>query len=354
MSQSSIPNTPPVEVAAQFFTGLNEPRPLSLDFSLDGLFGVSAHQDGAVRVVDVQSMTPATTIVCDTFGVSSCRFTQSSGVLCTTPSLPLDGHLYLLDVERGTYIAALAYVNDLEQEVAVTQKPVYSTLSQCPVSDVIASVIAAKGALTLFHPLVSGAVAVSPDGFVKGANPAVSFSPDGNTILVGGEERLQLLDRRKLSSVVRSIPHQQIFRSNPSRCRGAEVSASGQHILATSSKGEVVVLNAHTGEAELSYFHHDVTSFFSGAVNYVGARYATPCLDNSRVVQMTSSMNGGRHLLVYRPPQGGGQQEAMQYGSLEFQLQSKDSEVPVAITVNPRYQVVATAARYVTWWAFTE
>lgn len=44
---------------------------------------------------------------------------------------------------------------------------------------------------------------------------------------------------------------------------------------------------------------------------------------------------------------------AMQ-GNLRYELQSKDSDVPVGLAVNRCYRLVAVAARSVTWWAFNE
>lgn len=375
-SPSVVAGSPPLEVAAQFFSGLNEPRPTSLEFSLDGLFAVSSHMDDAIRLVDVCSMSPSETIHCDIGGgVSSSCFTQSSSVVCVAPRLAIDGHLYLLNIETASYVGAMAYVNDFEQEVDLLLYPFFSCVTQCPVTDVLGSIIGAKGALALFHPLVSGAIAKTKDHFIWGEKPNVGFSRDGNKIVVGGDEKVMVLDRRMLTSgPVASFSNQKIFRYSPGRCRGIELNADGSRVLLTSSNGEANVLDLVSERVECTYFHHDAQKWFLGTSNNVAAKYMTPHIPSSRVVQMTSSMNDGRHLLVYEPNPNEGMERTVALkkeerrpssgflesstsdniaqGALKFQLQSKDSDLPVAIAVNPRFQLIATAARHVTWWTF--
>lgn len=374
-SPSVVPGSPPLEPAAQFFSGLNEPRPTSIEFSLDGFFAISSHMDDAVRLVDVSSMSPAETIHCEIGGVSSSCFTQSSSVVCVAPRLAVDGHLYLLNVETARYIGALAYVNDYEAETELTPHPFYVCVTQCPVSDVLGSIIFSRGALALFHPLVSGAIAFTKDHLISGEKPQIGFSRDGNKILVGGDEKIMILDRRMLASgPVVSFNNSEIFRCSPGRCRGIELSSDGTRALLTSSKGEANVLHLRSERVECTYFHHDVEKWFLGTSNNVSAKYMTPQLPSSRVVQMTSSMNDGRHLLVYEPnPKEWVEMteekakdkvknskqlsentlnESVALGALKYQLQSKDSDLPVAIAVNPRFQLIATAARHVTWWTF--
>eukprot|EP00796_Vickermania_ingenoplastis_P002019 gene2019-1209_t len=343
--------TPPVEVVAQFFSGLNEPRPTTLGFSFDGLYAASSHLDDAVRIVDVGTLRHSETIRCNMCGISSALFTQSSCVLCVVPRIPVDGHLYLLNLETAKFCGAMAYLNDYEEPLAPSQMPVYSAVTQCPTTDVIGTVISARGVLALFHPLMSGAVAVTKDRIVKGGKPCVSFSKDGNTILVGGDDRVSVLDRRMLfSNPVTVLDHSEIFNEVPTKCRGIEVSADSNRVLFTSSKGETNIFNLGTKQMECTYYHHDAKMLFSGATNNVSSRFVNPYVPASRVVQMTSSMSEGRHLLVYQPNPmqlaSHDDSRVVSEGKLEFQFQSKDSEVPVAIAVNPRFQLVATAARH--------
>lgn len=376
-SPSVVAGSPPLEIAAQFFSGLNEPRPTSLEFSLDGLFAISSHMDDAIRVVDVCSMSPSETIQCDLGGgVSASCFTQSSSIVCVAPRVAIDGHLYLLNIETASYVGAMAYVNDYEQEGELLPHPFFSCVAQCPVSDVLGGVIGSKGALALFHPLVSGAVAATKNHFIRGEKPSIGFSRDGNKILVGGDEEVMVLDRRMLTSgPVKCLSNKKIFRYGPGRCRGVQLSADSSRALLTSSNGEANVLHLHSEKLECTYFHHDAQRWFLGTSNNVPAKYMTPHVSCSRVVQMTSSMNDGRHLLVYEPNSKEGIEagigvvkqaekkdsdkllendlvESIAQGALKYQLQSKDSDLPVDIAVNPRFQLIATAARHVTWWTF--
>lgn len=366
----SSEETAPIEVCAQFFSGINEPRPVSLDFSLDGLFAISAHLDDAVRVMNVTTLAHCETIHCPSFGVSSSCFTQSPSVICVAPRLPIDGHLHLLNLETATFIGALAYINDFEAEIQVLQKPVYSTIAQCPCTDVIGAVIGAKGTLALFHPLVSGAVAVTREKFVKGEKPPISFDTNGYHIYVGGDDAISVLDRRSLGrGPITSFQTKNVFLHDPYRCRGVESSVEQGRLLVTSSGGEANIFNWHTEVLESTYFHHDVQSLFLGAPNHVPARYLTPGVSQSRVAQMTSSMNDGRHVLVYYPTPASEEakvkkekdeaskimrKDSVQEGRLQYQLQLKDSELPVSFIVNPRFKMFGTAARHVTWWSFGE
>lgn len=352
---------PPIEVAGQFFAGLNEPRPTCVGFSRDGMLGFSSHLDNAIRIVDANSLTHSQTIFCDSCGVSAAVFTQSSSVLCIAPEMLFDGHLYLLNVETASFIGALGYVNDLAPEIPLTSMPVYSTVSQCPTTDILGAVIHTKGALALFHPLVSGAVAVSQDKLVGGYRAFVTFSSDGNGIAVGCDDHVSLLDRRMLlSGPVRRLSSIQLFRRTPARCRGVEFpNEGGERLLVTSSLGEVNVFNLKKNTVECSYFHGQAMKLFDGSKNNVPARYLNPHLRSSRVIQLTSSLSDGRHMLVYHPnpkqdasvsmstEEGG---EELVWGALAYQLQCKDSDIPVDVAVNPRLQVIATAARHVCWW----
>lgn len=81
-----------------FFTGLNEPKPTAIDFAQDGQFFVSAHNDDALRVVDVNAIHHIDTIECESYGIHDVKFTHSNNVVIVAPRHPLDGHLHLLNL----------------------------------------------------------------------------------------------------------------------------------------------------------------------------------------------------------------------------------------------------------------
>ncbi|KPI84591.1 hypothetical protein ABL78_6352 [Leptomonas seymouri] len=350
----------PVEVASLFYTGINEPRPTAMDFSFDGLHFASAHTDDAVRLIDVGSLIHTDTILCDAFGVHSVRYTHSSAVVCVAPRFHLDGHLHLLNTETAQFFGEMAYLNDVEGETPpVANTPVYSTLTQCPATDVIGAVMSAKGRLALFHPLISGCVASTPERTVTGPKACVQFSNDGHYIAVGDDHRLVVLDRRCLcrpTAVVQRENRALFADYSPlTRCKGAEFCADGSHILVSSSNGEVSLYDWKHEEVKVSYFHGDAKRHFVGAGDAIGARFAFPGQAGSPILQPTSFMNGGRHLLVYEGGPALASSDTLsapRQGRLLYQLQSKDSDVSVALAVNPRFHVAATAARSITWWAF--
>ncbi|RNF27532.1 COMPASS component SWD2 [Trypanosoma conorhini] len=345
----------PVEVASHFFTGVNDPRVGTMDFSLDGRYFISSHADDALRLIDVLSMRHNETIQLEAFGVHCARFTQSSDVVCVAPRYSSDGHLYLLSLTSAQLFSAMAFVSDDVSELrAVSNTPVYSTISQSPQSDVIASVFSTQGRLLLFHPLISGAIAASGERTVLGSRAAVSFSPDGTKLVVGDDHRVHVFDYRKMfSAPLVSLENKTIFTesSAASRCKGAEVNADGSHLLLTSSGGEAVVYSLKQGRVACSYFHNVARRHFIGAGDAVGAKFVFPNLTSSPVVQLSTCMNAGRHLLVY-DGYDGQFSGSCQRGALKYELQCRDSDVPVALSVNSKYALLATAARGVTWWSF--
>ncbi|KAG5495699.1 hypothetical protein GH5_03364 [Leishmania sp. Ghana 2012 LV757] len=345
----------PVEVASMFYTGINEPRPTAMHFSFDGLHFVSAHTDDAVRLIDVGNMMSTDVITCDAFGVHNVRYTHSSSVVCVAPRFHLDGHLHLLNTETSQFFGEMAYLNDTEPEIPpVASTPVYSTLSQCPATDVIGAVVAAKGRLALFHPLISGCIAATPERSIVGTRACVQFSCDGHRIAIGDDHRIAVFDRRNLfQPPLVLLENKRVFTAStsPTRCKGVEFSANASRLLLTSSSGEVVVYDWQRDETVTNYFHGAARRHFLGSADAIGAQHVFPYQAASPILQLTSSMTGGRHLLVYAGcPSNTG--NATQQGRLLYELQSKDSDVPVAVAVNPRLQLVATAARSITWWAF--
>lgn len=360
----------PVEVASLFYTGLNEPKPTSLDFSLDGNYFISSHNDDAVRVADVSALTHTDTIRCESVGVHMARFTQSNSVVCLAPRHSLDGQLHLLNLETAQFVGEMAYLNDGEREIRpYPNLPVYTSLTQCPTTDVLAAVVSAKCRVALFHPLISGAIAASPERSVTVGKVSISFSPDGNTFTVGDEKRITMFDRRILFSMpLAMMENQEVFGERPGnalRCKGVDHSPDGDHLLVTAASGEAVVYNWKQQQVVCNYFHHNAQSHFLGSSDAIAARYVHPYAKASVVAQPTTSMVGGRHLLVYEAfdpeahlapfmsPDGILSDDfTVHPGALRYELQSKDSDVPVGIAVNPRYSLVATAARNVTWWSF--
>ncbi|PWV06058.1 hypothetical protein C3747_120g122 [Trypanosoma cruzi] len=345
----------PIEVASHFFTGVNDPRVGTMDFSLDGQYFISSHADDALRLIDVLTMRHNETIQLEAFGVHCARFTQSSDVVCVAPRYSSDGHLYLLSLTSAQLFAAMAFVSDDVPELrAVSNTPVYSTISQCPQSDVIASVFSTQGRLLLFHPLISGAIAASGERTVMGNRATVSFSPDGTKLVVGDDCRVRVFDYRKMfSSPLASLDNKAIFTESgaASRCKGAEVAADGSHLLLTSFGGEAVVYALQLGLVSCSYFHNVARRHFIGAGDAVGAKFMFPNITGSIVVQLSTYMNAGRHLLVY-DGYDGQFSGSCRRGALKYELQCKDSDVPVALSVNSKYALLATAARGVTWWSF--
>lgn len=346
---------PPIEVASLFYTGLNEPRPTSMDFSFDGLHFISSHNDDAVRLIDVGAMTHTDTILCETFGVHDVSYTHSSAVACVAPRFYLDGHLHLLNTETAQFFGEMAYLNDTEPELpVVANTPVYSTLVQCPVSDIIAAVIPSRRRVALFHPLIAGAVAATPEHSITGAKTCITFSHDGTKVAIGDDHLITVLDRRLLDrGPVVSMPNASVFSVSPAlaRCKGLEFNTDAKHLLCTSSFGEVLQVDWAAEQPVQSYYDGDAKRHFVGSSDAIGARYIHPYRERSPVVQATSSMVGGRHLLLY----DGLQQRSAQSlgrGHLVYELQSKDSDVPVALAVNRRFNLVASAARNVTWWAW--
>ncbi|KAG5470790.1 hypothetical protein LSCM1_02040 [Leishmania martiniquensis] len=352
---SDAVNGVPIEVASMFYTGINEPRPTAMNFSFDGLYFVSAHTDDAVRLIDVGNMVNTDVIVCDAFGVHNVRYTHSSSVVCVAPRFHLDGHLHLLNTETSQFFGEMAYLNDAESEIVpVANTPVYSTLSQCPTTDVIGAVVAAKSRLALFHPLISGCIAATPERSVVGSRACVQFSRDGHRIAIGDDHRIAILDRRNLfHSPQVMLENKRVFTMStpPTRCKGVEFSADASRLLLTSSSGEVVVYDWQRDETVANYFHGAARRHFVGSADAIGAQHVFPHQATSPILQLTSSMAGGRHLLVYAGCPSNAVSSAQQ-GRLLYELQSKDSDVPVAVAVNPRLQLVATAARSITWWAF--
>ncbi|GET91720.1 hypothetical protein, conserved [Leishmania tarentolae] len=345
----------PIEVASMFYTGINEPRPTAMSFSFDGLHFVSAHTDDAVRLIDVGNMTNTDVIVCDAFGVHNVRYTHSSSVVCVAPRFHLDGHLHLLNTETSQFFGEMAYINDAESEMLpVANTPVYSTIAQCPATDVIGAVVVAKGRLALFHPLISGCIAATPERSLVGSRACVQFSQDGHRIAIGDDHRVAVFDRRNLfRRPLVVLENRHVFTTSASltRCKGLEFNADTSRLLLTSSSGEVVVYDWKRSEVVANYYHGDARRHFLGSADAIGAQHVFPYQATSPILQLTSSMTGGRHLLVYA---GCASKSAASTGKgrLLYELQSKDSDVPVAIAVNPRLQLAATAARSITWWAF--
>ncbi|KEG15584.1 COMPASS component SWD2 [Trypanosoma grayi] len=345
----------PIEVASYFFNGAGDTRVGAMDFSLDGRFFISSHTDDALRLVDVASMRHTETIQLELFGLHCARFTQSTDVVCVAPRHCADGHLYLLSLTTAQLFSAMAFVSDDVPELrAATNTPAYSTVAQNPQTDVIASVLATQGRLLLFHPLISGALAASGERTVVGNRSTVAFSPDGSKLVMGDDHHVRLFDCRKLfTSPLVSLENKAVFTESgaATRCKGAEVSADGSHLLLTSSGGEAVVYDTKHDKVTCSYFHDAARHQFTGADDAVGAKYVHPNVVGSMVVQPSTFMDAGRHLLVYGGHSTQSPQEC-QKGVLKYELRCKDNDVLVALCVNTRYALVATAARGVTWWAF--
>lgn len=360
----------PVEVASLLFTGINDPKPTSLDFSQDGNYFISSHNDDAVRIADVGTLSHTETIRCESTGVHVVRFTQSSSVVCVAPRHYLDGQLHLLNVETSQFIGEMAYLNDLDKAIKPSPNvPVYSSLTQCPKTDVIAAVVNAKGRVALFHPLISGAVAASSERSVTGSRVSLSFSADGNTFAVGDDKTITMFDRRIMFSMpLAGMTNKELFLLSPEnaqRCKGIDHCPDGDHLLLTSSSGEAVIYNWKLQQVVCNYYHSDAQKHFFGSADAIAARYVHPYTRSSLVAQPTTSMAGGRHLLVYEGFDATKELSPfvlddgmlsdrfrVKPGPLKYELQSKDSDVPVGIAVNPRYSLVATAARSVTWWSF--
>ncbi|EPY21819.1 hypothetical protein STCU_02765 [Strigomonas culicis] len=342
----------PAEVAAMFFTGVNEPKPTALDFSRDGLLLCATHADDALRLLDVVGMQHTDTIQCESFGVHTSRFTQSPQVVCVAPRHPLDGHLHLLNVETAQFYSNMAYLHDLEAELRpVANTPVYSTLSACLVTDVLVAALATHGSVALFHPLVSGAIAASAEKSVVGAKPCVSFSGDGGVLAVADDHRITWFDRRMLfARPLHQIENKALFSFNPNfaRAKGVDM-GGGREALLTSSFGEVLVYDMERQEVVTSYFHGELRKHFIGCADALGAQYVHPHLPSSCVAMLTATVVGGRHLAVCAGPQAGEPRPAA--GRLSLLLQAKDGDTPCAMAVNSRFSLVATAARQVTWWS---
>ncbi|KAH9578971.1 hypothetical protein LSM04_008773 [Trypanosoma melophagium] len=353
---SQVPDSDPIEVASHFFNGISDPRVVTMDFSVDGRYFISSHADDALRLLDVTAMRHTETIQLEAFGVHCAKFTQSSDVVCVAPRHSGDGHLYLLSLSTAQFFGAMAFVSDDVPELrAIVNTPVYSTIAQCPQSDVIASVFSTQGRLLLFHPLISGALAASGERTVVGNRGAVSFSPDGGKLVIGDDYHVRVFDCRKMfSTPLLSVENKTIFTDSgaASRCKGAEVSADGTHLLLTSSSGEAIVYDMGREVVACSYFHDAARRHFLGAGDAVGAKYVFPNVAESLVVQPSTFMNAGRHLLVYGGYDRTQVSQGCSKGLLRFELQCKDSDVPVALSVNSKYALVATAARGVTWWSF--
>lgn len=289
----------------------------------------------------------------------------------------------------------MAYLNDYEGELKpVTNMPVYSYLAQCPQTDVLAAIVAGDGRLALFHPLISGAIACTPAHTIQGSyKSSTSFSHDGNYIIVGDDATVRLYDRRMLfKAEVQTVSTSDVFArdafssSHPPdsisnaergnltstisgprsggggsgnnrragtaavRCKGAEVCVNSQYSLLTSACGEVVIYNWLSRSVEVNYYHDDARRHFVGSSDAIGAQYVNPSVADSVIAQPTSSMVGGRHLLVY---DGLHASSPSSRGSLLYELQSKDSDVPVGLAINRRFRLLAVAARNVTWWSLT-
>lgn len=61
----------------------------------------------------------------------------------------------------------------------------------------------------------------------------------------------------------------------------------------------MVVFDYINERALVNYYHDDARRHFVGAGDALGAQYVNPLMSHSHIVQPTSSMLGGRHLLVY-------------------------------------------------------
>lgn len=344
----------PVDVAAMFYTALNDPKPLTSDFSKDGLHFISTHADDSIRVASVGALAPTDAVPCTAFGAHLARFTHSSAVVTVAPRLPRDGHLHLLHLETACVIASLAHVTDAAPSPALTHSsPFFASLAQCPTSDVIGAVSALRAPrVMLFHPLVSGAIAVSSGRGITGSRTCLGFGGDGHTVLLGDDRCVRLYDRRKLfDEAVTEVANSAIFSQSPSgcRCKGVDFSADSSLALLTSACGEAVLFDLHARAVVRRYFHGDVKRHFTGTGDAPAARFLSPGapVAETKVVQPGAVMLGGRHLLVYSEHADAGGN-----ARLEMELQAKDSDVPSDMSVNPRYSLVSTAARSVTWWAF--
>lgn len=345
----------PVEVVSYFFNSVNDPRVGTMDFSLDGNYFISSHADDALRLIDVATVRHNETIRLETFGVHCARFTQSSDVLCVAPRHSGDGHLYLLSLTKAQFFSAMAFVSDDVQLLReAVNTPVHTSICQCPQSDVIASVFSPQGRLLLFHPLISGALAASEERTLSGHQCALAFSPNGDKLVIGDDNRVRVFDRRKMfAAPLMSLENRALFTESAGalRCKGAEVDAGGSRLLLTSSGGEVIVYDLLREELTCSYFHGVARRHFSGAGDAVGAKFVFPNVARSPVVQPSTCMSAGRHLLVYSGYDAG-TTVPRQRGALMYELQCRDSDVPVVSSVNLKYALVATAARGVTWWSF--
>ncbi|KAG8343489.1 hypothetical protein TRVL_05679 [Trypanosoma vivax] len=343
-----------IGVVAHFFNGINEPRVSSVDFSLDGQCFVSAHKDGALRLINVMKIRHTETINFDGFDAHCARFTQSNNVVCVAPQHGVDGHLYFVDLSNACVFSASGFLCDEIGDIPVCgNAPVYSAIVQSPHSDVIASVFSPQGRLLLFNPLISGALAASAERSIIGRTTAVSFSPDGRKLVVGDDQLVRLFDFRFMfNSAPVVLKNSQVFTQSgvAPRCQGAEVSADGSKLLLTSGAGEAVVYDLLDEKVVCSYFHGVAKNHFIGASDAVGAKYLYPFIDNSLVVQPVTNANGDRPLLVYNTPIDY-KTIGSERGALLYELQCKDNGLPVAMAVNPRYALVANASRCVTLWS---
>ncbi|EPY38598.1 COMPASS component SWD2 [Angomonas deanei] len=309
---------------------------------------VSSHLDDSVRICHVPSMHHSDTIQCDNFGVHAARFTHSNHILCVAPRHQLDGHLHLLNVETAQFYSAMAYMDDVAGElVPQANTPVYNSIEQCPSTDVLAATLTVKGSLALFHPLVGGAIACSPDRSVVGIKPCICFSPDGSQIAVGDDKQVTIFDRRMLfEKPLAQLKTNDIFTFNTSSARCRSIDVFADHYLFSSSWGETLIYSVKERASVTNYFHNEVRRHFVGSSDAVGARYVHPYSADSCVVQPTCTLVGGRHLFLYE-----GATPDKEKGGLHCAVQAKDGDSPVSLSVNPRYNIVCTAARSITWWS---
>ncbi|EAN80581.1 uncharacterized protein TEOVI_000502000 [Trypanosoma equiperdum] len=346
-------NYTPVEIAASFFSAYGDPRSTSIDFSLDGKYFLSTHTDDAMRLVDVTEIKHKETIALNTVGLWRARFTQSSGVVCLASHRPCDGHLYLLNLNTAQLFASMSFVSDTVPVVpAIPNRPAYTAIAQSPCNDTIAAVFSAQGRLLLFHPLISGAVAASAENTFIGGGGAISFSPEGTQLLVSDDSCVRVYDYRKLfSGPLLTLQHNKMLPHCDScgerRCIGMDIGSGGEELLLTYECGGVLLYDLRQNAVRGANFGIKGTIDGINSSCSVGARYVHPYLGHSPVVQLDSTSGKDTRLLVYH-----GSRAKSRWGSLRYEILCVADGDPIAMSVNPQYSMVATAAGGVTWWSF--
>nr|CCC96118.1 unnamed protein product [Trypanosoma congolense IL3000] len=328
-------------------------RATGIDFSLNGRHLLASTTDDSMYILDTYSLCHVGTFAMSTVGIHLARYTRTDGVVCVAPQRSADGNLYLFNLNAGKLFSAMSLISDDVSELVTAGKhPVYTAVAQSPSSDTIAALFSPKGRLLLFHPLISGAVAASKENAVVGNSGVVSFSPDGEFLVVGDSECVRVFDYRKLfSGPLLKIDGRRILSSTDPlrecRCIGVDVDVGGSRLLITYEGGRVVLYDVRKNVLLGSDTDVAGNEHYRDSDDAIGARFLSSSTDAFSFCRLTMGERGTPTVLVYS-----GCKRRNYWAELSQSVHCRGGGFPTAAEVCRCHKLMATAAGEVTLWSF--